>query len=60
MMSIRAGELNLLIWQVFLGDSDRLTGRELHRLVAVRLQAQYLRHNNHPCFPQICFFTTHA
>jgi hypothetical protein len=44
MMPIGAGKLNLLIRQVFFGDSDWLNGRKLHCLVAVRLQAQYLRH----------------
>jgi len=43
-MPIWAGELNLLVRQVFLGDSDWLTGRKLYCLVAVRLQTQYPRH----------------
>jgi len=51
MMPIGAGKLNLLIRQVFFGDSDRLNGRKLHCLVAVRLQAQYLRHGQSPLFP---------
>jgi len=37
MMPICAGELNLLVRQVLFGDSDWLTGRKLHCLVAVRL-----------------------
>ena len=43
-MPIGARELNLLVRQIFLGDSNWLNGRKLYCLVAVRLQAQYLRH----------------
>jgi hypothetical protein len=44
-MPIWASKLNFLIRQIFVGDSDCLTGRKLHCLVAVRLQAEHLRHS---------------